>query len=68
MPEISKPELEMFTGRRPRAFQFSAVLTPAILGQAWHGRKIISPISPIGPIPVQLTVKSCVLYSRSYYG
>ena len=30
----------MFTGRRPRAFQFSAVLTPGILGQAVLGRKI----------------------------
>jgi hypothetical protein len=41
----------MFTGRRPRAFQFSAVLTPAILGQARQVRKM------------QLPFEQCVLYS-----
>jgi hypothetical protein len=41
----------MFTGRRPRRFSVSAVLTPAILGQARQGRKM------------QLPVEPCVLYS-----
>jgi hypothetical protein len=34
MPDFSNPEHEMFTGRRPRAFQFNCCVGTAILGQA----------------------------------
>ena len=39
MPDFSNPEHEMFTGRRPRAFQFNCCVGTAILGQALAGRK-----------------------------
>src|SRR5689334_14274024 len=40
MPDFSKPEHEMFTGRRPRAFQFKCCVGTAILGQPPVRRKI----------------------------
>ncbi|HEU4934717.1 MAG TPA: hypothetical protein VFT48_21715 [Pyrinomonadaceae bacterium] len=39
MPDFSNPEHEMFTGRRPRAFQFNCCVGTAILGQAVATRK-----------------------------
>gem|GEM_PF-6925806 len=44
----------MFTGRRPRAFQFRCCVDTVILGQAIVLRKVkeIGPIGRIGPILV----------------
>lgn len=59
MPYFSKPEHEMFTGRRPRAFQSNCCVGTAILGQGRPGRKIfgkgIGPIGLIGPIGFSYT-------------
>jgi hypothetical protein len=44
MPDFSNPEHEMFTGRRPRAFQFNCCVGTAILGQALAGRKTFGEI------------------------
>ena len=54
MPDFPIPEHEMFTGRRPRAFQFRCCVDTVILGQAIVLRKVkeIGPIGRIGPILV----------------
>ena len=40
MPDFPIPEHEMFTGRRPRAFQFKCCVDAIILGQAIVLRKV----------------------------
>ena len=47
----------MFTGRRPRAFQFKCCVGKAILGQAWIRRKMPDPaVSENAPADLATTV------------